>query len=1045
MKKAITIFTLLCFWATNIMGSGPVFAQLASPSGGEIRLPAPGTMVHLSPPENPPVLKGVILDPSNPFKFDFILDKGDSRYPTPTRGHVPRPQAGYVSPSRLPSKEGLNVKAPQGNNQNDDQDLRTESSKLVKYFLASITTPENDLWVNLSPYEKNRIIPESFGQTDMGRDLLGEDYILKQITASLIYPEDKIGKQFWKRIYEEAAKKFGTTNVPVNTFNKVWIVPDHAKVYEHGNTAFVVKARLKVMLEQDYLALQKHADVRNDVASVGANIIREIVIPQLEREVNEGQNFATLRQVYYSLILAVWFKKRMKDSILGRKYMDQNKISNLSSPNASVGDPEHIYQQYLKAFKKGVFNYIKEEPNPMTQEMVPRKYFSGGWVGRLDTRNTEFSQAMTTPEKNALDQGDYAQVSVNLDNADSAMTTPKAGLEPFTIIDGWDDSWFDVVWKGIKFEVDRKIDELDRHILIFKSPDGFKSQVYVAPIPRLGSLAIRGIEVNPYLRRQGMSRFMVNVLLNRWTAVEYSHPDLRNVILLKVLRDDFKFNPVNASARPNAYYLDGKAYISEENFSKFLKDANGDFKINVNEDIRGQYVVTDPKRLAALDSNPRATKLYLGELMSRDLAMQSGTGSEVRQTQIYFNYVQDLLYHLELSEKWYHATGLLIASMKAGLIAKDDPRFDKYLENLGSKSKSWVIYARYIMDAMKAGDFAQSSGMGEVSQIELTAARSEIKDIVKTRRWPSAIGKETVRSLAALDNAARLGQRVFQQYMELMRNPLLFASLVQQETEIKRLFPGYEIVSLKPIGDYKTAYVLKKGTEQFVIRVYHKNPDIAAINALLNESEADIADEINDNRLTAEIQKVDGHLALDRLERVVPFNVVFDRVSMSADNELRTELEHAWDTPWFTSSGAQNIGFVVRRDANGSLSAYLVVFDLKHFYRKTANTLPVRFDLDRLRPYIQEVIPKDLSLIRPAGPFRTDQAMKAAAQLSTGPGGIDLTANRMKLEVESDKAAVSRPMDLKALENIEIKGLYIKDIEIKPLNNLPELLGVSSD
>ena len=54
-------------------------------------------------------------------------------------------------------------------------------------------------------------------------------------------------------------QKFGTTNIPVNTFNKVWIVPDHAKVYEHGNTAFVVNARLKVMLEEDYLSLQKNS------------------------------------------------------------------------------------------------------------------------------------------------------------------------------------------------------------------------------------------------------------------------------------------------------------------------------------------------------------------------------------------------------------------------------------------------------------------------------------------------------------------------------------------------------------------------------------------------------------------------------------------------------------------------------------------------------------------------------------------------------------------------------------------------------------------
>ena len=86
----------------------------------------------------------------------------------------------------------------------------------------------------------------------MGRDLLAEDYMLKQITASLIYPEDEIGKKFWKRIYAEAQKKFGTTNIPVNTFNKVWIVPEKAVVYENAKagTAYVVESKLKVMLRR---------------------------------------------------------------------------------------------------------------------------------------------------------------------------------------------------------------------------------------------------------------------------------------------------------------------------------------------------------------------------------------------------------------------------------------------------------------------------------------------------------------------------------------------------------------------------------------------------------------------------------------------------------------------------------------------------------------------------------------------------------------------------------------------------------------------------
>ena len=57
-------------------------------------------------------------------------------------------------------------------------------------------------------------------------------------------------------------------------------------------------------------------------------------------------------------------------------------------------------------------------------------------------------------------------------------------------------------------------------------------------------------------------------------------------------------------------------------------------------------------------------------------------------------------------------------------------------------------------------------------------------------------------------------------------------------------------------------------------------------------------------------------------------------------------------------------------------------------------------------------------------------------------GGIDLTAEHMNLEVDKDKAQISQMIDLKELENIEINGLYIKDIEIKSLKNLSEVLGI---
>src|ERR1019366_2106957 len=115
------------------------------------------------------------------------------------------------------------------------------------------------------------------------------------LTASLIYPERDLGKEFWSRVYAKAQQQFGTTNVPVNTFNKVWILPDQAQVFEHGSAAYVTKATLKVMLDEDYLSLTRHSErseesQQNKSHSIASQIVRQIILPEIEKEVNTGKN-----------------------------------------------------------------------------------------------------------------------------------------------------------------------------------------------------------------------------------------------------------------------------------------------------------------------------------------------------------------------------------------------------------------------------------------------------------------------------------------------------------------------------------------------------------------------------------------------------------------------------------------------------------------------------------------------------------------------------------------------------------------------------------
>jgi hypothetical protein len=77
LKTPLAILTLVSFLVTGIVGPMPAYAQ-------DYRLPAPGVMVRLSLPLDPPILKGIKIHPDNPFRFDFILDQGDS--PSPMGG-----------------------------------------------------------------------------------------------------------------------------------------------------------------------------------------------------------------------------------------------------------------------------------------------------------------------------------------------------------------------------------------------------------------------------------------------------------------------------------------------------------------------------------------------------------------------------------------------------------------------------------------------------------------------------------------------------------------------------------------------------------------------------------------------------------------------------------------------------------------------------------------------------------------------------------------------------------------------------------------------
>ena len=174
-------------------------------------LPAPGSILLNSPAFTPVLVKGLLVHSDQPLNLDFIVDSG--------------------------------------NESADPAMIKAQSLRIAKYFLAAVTVPADQLWVNLSPFEPDRIIPDQLGITLLGADMLAQDYVLKQFTASQIYPENEPGREFWRNIYKAAQEQFGTIDIPVDTFNRVWISPLKAEVYEKNNAVYVTQAKLKVQLD----------------------------------------------------------------------------------------------------------------------------------------------------------------------------------------------------------------------------------------------------------------------------------------------------------------------------------------------------------------------------------------------------------------------------------------------------------------------------------------------------------------------------------------------------------------------------------------------------------------------------------------------------------------------------------------------------------------------------------------------------------------------------------------------------------------------------
>lgn len=260
-------------------------------------------------------------------------------------------------------------------------DLEITTKNLLNYFFVGVTLPNDAFWVNLRPDSENNIIDPDLATTDVGKILLEADLQLKKDTAKFTSPETLEGKEYWEKLYQKAGELLGYENVTIPTLTRPWIVPGEIIIRETKDNAYIYKATLKVMLEQDYLkdsATYNFDDPRlKTLNEYSSQLIRDLIIPKLTKEVNTSQRYAPLRQVYYSLILAQWFKSRFYGK--GGLYswlIDRRGLQGLTSKNS--WSKTTYFKAYQKSFKDGEYNIQQPVYTPYGQSV--RSYFSGGFV-----------------------------------------------------------------------------------------------------------------------------------------------------------------------------------------------------------------------------------------------------------------------------------------------------------------------------------------------------------------------------------------------------------------------------------------------------------------------------------------------------------------------------------------------------------------------------------------------------------------------------------------------------------------------------------------
>ena len=261
--------------------------------------------------------------------------------------------------------------------------------RLGRYLNTFLVLSGEQVNVTLTPTDDYCGLPELLRHTELGRDMLAQDVVLKHYTASQLHPSRPHGRAFWDKVN---ALTSGRRNF--ESCYRVWIVPGEACVHEktvdqQGHVA-IEKLGLKVLCEEDYETLRRYRESERRGAEVAhmpewdaqvVALFKELILPEIQKEVSSGPRFGLLRQVLSVLVVANWImQSQLGDMLRKAGFIGSNEPQRYGLNTVDEAVLLSMKRLYLRMFGDGVWQHTATRIEPGSGLVEKRLYVAGGIV-----------------------------------------------------------------------------------------------------------------------------------------------------------------------------------------------------------------------------------------------------------------------------------------------------------------------------------------------------------------------------------------------------------------------------------------------------------------------------------------------------------------------------------------------------------------------------------------------------------------------------------------------------------------------------------------